>query len=123
MKSWNIIYINEITFFFIIITISYLSDVDFYIFIKNIVNTTQKTTFFSLVTIFILFVVLNLFFLSILSIGLYKFICYDKQNELLQIDLLFKASFVCFFDDNKQNIFSIISPVLCASWNQFFLKK
>ena len=73
-------------------------------------------------TLFILFVVLNLFFLSILFIGLYKFICYEKQNELLQIDLLFKCSFFYFFYDEYLNVndFFMMSSFLGSSFNKIF---
>ena len=70
-------------------------------------KTNKNSTFFIVIILFILFVVLNLLFLSIISIGLYKFICYDKQNELLKIDFIYKSSYVFY---SKNEFYSFLLP-------------
>ena len=52
------------------------------------------------------FIVLNLFFYSFISIGLYKFICYDSQNEYFKLFFSEKERFVFFYDSYFNYYFS-----------------
>lgn len=69
----------------------------------------NKINFFSFFFIsLILFIILNLFFYSFISIGLYKFICYEKQNNLLKLFYFNKSTYNFFYYFNNFN-FNLIN--------------
>lgn len=59
----------------------------------------------------LVFLVLNLFMYSIISIGLYKLICYDKTNDLYTLIFLEKYTYTMYSDSNGIYILYIISEL------------
>lgn len=60
---------------------------------------TKKNLFSRLYVIIILFIVLNLFLYSIISIGLYKLICYDQTTEWYTLIFSEKYTSVFYISD------------------------
>lgn len=61
-------------------------------------QTHKYTRLFIFFFIFLLFfITINLFFYSLISIGLYKFICYEKQSNLLEEFFFNKMSSIFYF--------------------------
>lgn len=84
----------------------------------------KKQSFFFFIFFIVFFFILNLFFYSFISIGLYKFICYDNQNDFLKVDFFNKFSnlFYFIYNDTTQTLIDTSFYQLILFSNFFFYK-
>lgn len=65
---------------------------------------TKSSVFLLFFISILLFITVNLFFYSLISIGLYKFICYENQSNLLEIFFYNKNHFIFYYINNVNDI-------------------
>ena len=74
-------------------------------------NTLKKSTFYRLFIIsfllLLVFIIINLFFFSLISIGIYKFICYEKQESLLEAFFFFKNTNIFYFSYTSTTLYFV----------------
>jgi len=65
---------------------------------------TKSSVFLLFFISILLFITVNLFFYSLISIGLYKFICYENQSNLLENFFYNKNHFIFYYINNVNHI-------------------
>jgi len=70
-------------------------------------NKKQMINISTFSVLMIIFIIINLFIYSIISIGLYKLICYENTNKFFT--LIFSEKYTYVYYSNDENIHFFIS--------------
>ena len=82
----------------------------------------QSRLFLFIFLLLLVFIIINLFFYSLISIGLYKFICYEKQSTLLEAFTANKNTNMFYFLEYKHDLFFITNHFFYIYYYNFFMK-